>query len=99
MRPISKAVSRGLVLIPLLALPPLASRADVVTDWNLKAGEIIAAHQPGPPGSATLAVLQNAVRHEREFVALAARNPTLIERRAIPEVPSVAASGRGALKE
>ena len=47
MRPISKAVSRGLLLIPLLALPPLASLADVVTDWNLKAGEIIAAHQPG----------------------------------------------------
>ena len=61
MRKISKAVSRGLLLIPLLALPPLASRADVVTDWNQKAGEIVAAHQPGPPGSATLAVVQTAV--------------------------------------
>ena len=61
MRKISKAVSRGLLLIPLLALPALAPAADVVTDWNLKAGEIVAAHQPGPPGSAALAVVQTAV--------------------------------------
>ena len=60
MRTISKVVSRCLLLVPLLALPP-ASRADVVTDWNLKAGEIVAAHQPGPPGSATLALVQTAV--------------------------------------
>jgi len=40
---ISKLACRGLLLIPLLALPALASAADVVTDWNLKAGEIVAA--------------------------------------------------------
>ncbi len=57
----SQVVSRRLLLVSLLALLPLASQADVVTDWNLKAGEIVAAHQPGPPGSATLAVLQTAV--------------------------------------
>jgi hypothetical protein len=56
-----KAVSRCLVLVPLLALPSFASRADVVTDWSLTAGAIVSAHQPGPPGSATLAVLQTAV--------------------------------------
>jgi len=61
MHTIAKVVSRCLLLVPLLALPPLASRADVVTDWNLKAGEIVSAHQPGPPGSATLALLQTAV--------------------------------------
>ena len=61
MRTISKAVSRCLLIVPLLALSPFASRADVVTDWNLKAGEIVSAHQPGPPGSATLALLQTAV--------------------------------------
>ena len=60
MRTIPKAAPRCLLLIPLLALA-LSSRADVVTDWNLKAGEIVAAHQPGPPGSATLALLQTAV--------------------------------------
>ena len=53
--------SRGLLLAVLPLLLPLASRADVVTDWNRKAGEIIAAHQPGPPGSATLALVQTAV--------------------------------------
>ena len=35
MRKISKAVSRGLLLIPLLALPALAPAADVVTDWKI----------------------------------------------------------------
>jgi hypothetical protein len=54
-------VSRRLLLALLLALPPLAARADVVTDWNLKASEIVAARQPGPPGSAMLALLQTAV--------------------------------------
>ncbi|MDP9168820.1 MAG: PA-phosphatase, partial [Actinomycetota bacterium] len=39
----------------------MAALADVVTDWNLKAGEVVAAHQPGSPGSATLAFLQTAV--------------------------------------
>ncbi len=61
MRTISKIVSRCPFLVPLLALLSFASRADVITDWNLKAGEIVSAHQPGPPGSATLAVLQTAV--------------------------------------
>jgi hypothetical protein len=61
MRTTSKAVSRWLVLGPLLALASFASRADVITDWSLTAGEIVSAHQPGPPGSATLAVLQTAV--------------------------------------
>ena len=54
-------VSRCLLLVPFLALQPLASRADVGTDWNFKAGEIVAAHQPGPPGSATLALVQTGV--------------------------------------
>ncbi len=45
----------------LLAGLPQGSRADVVTDWNQKAGEIVAAHQPGPPGSATLVMVQTAV--------------------------------------
>src|SRR5438093_10224818 len=61
MRTISQVASRCLLLVPLLALLPLASRADVVTDWNLKAGEIVAAHQRGPPGSATLVLVQTAV--------------------------------------
>ena len=61
MRTLSQLVSRRLSLVLLLAVLPLAARADVVTDWNLKAGEIVAAHQPGPPGSATLALLQTAV--------------------------------------
>jgi hypothetical protein len=60
MRTLLQLASRCL-LVPLLALLPLASRADVVTDWNLKAGDIVAAHQPGPPGSATLALVQTAV--------------------------------------
>jgi hypothetical protein len=61
MRILLQFFSRPLLLGLLLALPPLASRADAVTDWNLKAGEIVAAHQPGPPGSATLALVQTAV--------------------------------------
>lgn len=61
MRTWSRVLSRCLLLAPLLALCPPIARADVVTDWNLKAGEIVAAHQPGPPGSATLAVVQTAV--------------------------------------
>ena len=61
MRAISQVASRFLLLVSLLVLPPLAAFADVVTDWNLKAGEIVAAHQPGPPGSATLAFVQTAV--------------------------------------
>jgi hypothetical protein len=61
MHTISQVVWRCLLLVPLLALAPHASGADVVTDWNLKAGEIVAAHQPGPPGSATLALVQTAV--------------------------------------
>jgi hypothetical protein len=55
------AASHGLRLAALLAVLPLAARADVVTDWNLKAGEIVAAHQPGPSGSATMALVQTAV--------------------------------------
>lgn len=58
---ISQLVSCRLLLVALLAVLPLASRADVVTDWNLKASEIVAAHQPGPPGSATLVLVQTAV--------------------------------------
>jgi hypothetical protein len=58
---ISQLVSCRLLLMALLAVLPLASRADVVTDWNLKASEIVAAHQPGPPGSATLVLVQTAV--------------------------------------
>ena len=54
-------VSLRLPLAALVALLPLAARADVVTDWNLKAGAIVTAHQPGPPGSATMALLQTAV--------------------------------------
>ena len=61
MHAISQVVLRCLLLVPLLVLLPLTSRADVVTDWSLKAGEIVAAHQPGPPGSATLALVQSAV--------------------------------------
>ena len=61
MRTIPKLFSRTLLLTPVLALSALASAADVVTDWNLKAGEIVAAHQPGSPGSATMAVVQTAV--------------------------------------
>lgn len=61
MRMIPKLMARELPLTLALALPALAPAADVVTEWNLKAGELIAAHQPGPPGSATLAVLQTAV--------------------------------------
>lgn len=61
MRTILQIASRCLLIAPLLALLPFVSRADVITDWNLKAGDIVAAHQPGPPGSATLALLQTAV--------------------------------------
>ena len=61
MRPILKLVTRALLLAPWLTLPALAAAGDVVTDWNLKAGEIVAAHQPGPPGNATMAVVQTAV--------------------------------------
>jgi hypothetical protein len=61
MRTWSRVVTRCLLWVSMFALCPLAARADVITDWNLKAGEIVAAHQPGPPGSATLAVLQTAV--------------------------------------
>jgi hypothetical protein len=61
MHTIPKAFSRGLLIVALLALPPLDSRADVVTDWSQKAGEIVTAHQPGPPGSAILAMVQTAV--------------------------------------
>jgi hypothetical protein len=58
----SQLISRGLLFVALLALLPQPSRAaDVVTDWNQKAGEIVAAHQPGPPGSATLVLVQTAV--------------------------------------
>jgi PAP2 superfamily len=55
-----RIISRSVFCL-LLGLAPGASRADVVTDWNLKASEIVAADQPGPPGSATLAILQTAV--------------------------------------
>jgi hypothetical protein len=61
MRTLSQLVLRRLSLVLLIAVLPLAARADVVTDWNLEAGKIVAAHQPGPPGSATLAMLQTAV--------------------------------------
>ncbi len=61
MRNVSPLLSRALLAVPLLALLPFAAQADVITEWNLKAGEIVAAHQPGPPGSATLALVQTAV--------------------------------------
>lgn len=54
-------LARPLLTLLLLALLPAASQADAVTEWSLKAGEIVAAHQPGPPGSATLALVQTAV--------------------------------------
>ena len=56
-----RAACRRLLAIGLMAMAPLASQADVVTEWNAKAGQIVAAHQPGPPGSATLAMVQTAV--------------------------------------
>ncbi len=61
MRSLLHAAMRGLPLTALLATLSLAARADVVTDWNLKAGEIVTAHQPGSPGSATMAMLQTGV--------------------------------------
>ena len=61
MHSVSQLVSRGGLLIALLALVPHASRADVITEWNLKASEVVQAHQPGPPGSATLVLVQTAV--------------------------------------
>ena len=61
MRTVSQLVSVSVLLVQLFGMLPLAARADVVTDWNLKASEIVAAHQPGPPGSAILVMVQTGV--------------------------------------
>lgn len=61
MNAISHVASRFLLLLSLGILLPTAAFADVVTDWNLKASEIVAAHEPGPIGSGTLAFVQTAV--------------------------------------
>ena len=57
----SRFVSLGPLLLALLALVPTTTRADVVTDWSLKASEIVSAHQPGPPGANILVLVQTAV--------------------------------------
>jgi hypothetical protein len=45
-----------------LAAAPPAARADVVTDWNIKAGELMAEAKLGtPPAMRTLAIVQTAV--------------------------------------
>jgi hypothetical protein len=61
MRLFSQPVWRRLLLAALLVPASIAARADVITDWNLKAGEIVAAHLPGPQGSGILAMVQTAV--------------------------------------
>ncbi len=38
-----------------------AAQADVVTDWNARASEIVTAHNPGPAGQAPMALIQVAV--------------------------------------
>ena len=60
MRDLSRFLFRPLWLLLLTGLSA-GVRADVVTEWNARAGQIVAAHQPGAPGGATLAVVQTAV--------------------------------------
>lgn len=56
----------------LLCLSP-ASRADVVTDWNIKSGELIAESKMGtPPAVRVMAIVQTAAY---EAVAAVARDP------------------------
>ena len=59
MNTIACAASRGLLLISLLVLAP-AVRADVVTDWNQKAIDILVAQQLGNAAAGPLALLQTA---------------------------------------
>lgn len=59
MNTIACAAARGLLLISLLVLAPTV-RADVVTDWNQKAIEILVAQQLGNAAAGPLALLQTA---------------------------------------
>ena len=46
----------------LLAGPPLRAKADVITDWNLKAGDIVVESRLGtPPAIRVMALVQTAV--------------------------------------
>jgi len=58
--PLGLVVTRCLLLAGLLNVAPLA-QADVITDWNQRAGDFVSAHNPGPPGNATLVLVQTAV--------------------------------------
>jgi hypothetical protein len=65
---------------------PLAARADVVTDWNLRAGEILAEAKLGtPPAVRAMAMVQTAV-HE---AALASKD--------VPVEAAIAAANRSML--
>ena len=60
MRRLSRLAVRGLLLIGLLDVA-VSARADVITDWNQRASDLVTAHNPGPPGNATLVLVQTAV--------------------------------------
>lgn len=55
-------VARAVLALSLLAGAASAARADVITDWNVKAGEILAESKMGtPPAIRAMAIVQTAV--------------------------------------
>lgn len=68
-------IARALLALGLAAGATLAARADVITDWNLKAGEILVESKMGtPPAVRAMAIVQTAVA---DAVAAVAKRPGL----------------------
>ncbi|MDM0110003.1 vanadium-dependent haloperoxidase [Variovorax sp. J22R24] len=75
MKHVNKPMPRALLVAAVVLLAGLTARADVVTDWNIKAGTIVVEAKVGPPAAnRTLAIVQTAVYEAAN--AIAGRYPT-----------------------
>ncbi len=67
---IKSPLARFGVAAILLAAPALEAAADVITDWNIKAGELVVESKLGtPPAIHVMAIVQTAVRDAVEAIA------------------------------
>lgn len=74
-KPQPHRIARAALALALLAGAALGARADVITDWNIKAGEILVESKMGtPPAVRAMAIVQTAVA---DAVAAAAMRPGL----------------------
>jgi hypothetical protein len=61
-KPQPHRIARAALALSVLAGAALAARADVITDWNIKAGEIVVESKMGtPPAVRAMAIVQTAV--------------------------------------